>query len=286
MRNTTLKIIAFLILATMSSISKAQFANGDTINICHIKVSSSSHGITMLNNLDTYMSGYDYHGVGYNYNHENFRDAIHGKYKWKYQTLFNSIIGFTELYDSKQYTLMLNHSWSGYHIFKKNKQLQLLGGIQIQFAGGALYIPTNGNNPISLKLRTSLAATGMAIYHIPTQKKDMTIRYQLDIPFIGVAFFPSFGQSYYEIFGLGNYNDTFHLTHPLNSPSFRHTFSFDVTIGKKQNTTLRISYIGDIHQSEINEIRTHMYNNSFLLGIVKTLYKINKKSPLKPYSPF
>lgn len=286
MRNTTLKTIVLLILSIISTISKAQFTNSDTINSCHIKLSCSSHGIVILNNLDTYMSGYDYHGTGYNYNHENFRNAINGKYKWKYQTLFNCIIGATELYDSKQYTLMLNHSWSGYHIFKKNTQLQLLGGIQIQLAGGALYIPTNGNNLVSLKLRTSLAATGMAIYHIPTQKREMTIRYQLDIPFIGIAFSPAFGQSYYEIFGLGNYNNIFHLTHPFNSPSFRHTLSFDTTIGKKQNTTLRISYTADIYQSEINKIRTHMYNNSFLLGIVKTLYKIKKNSPLKPYSPF
>jgi len=286
MRNKIATLLVLLILSALPIILKAQFISGDTINRCHIKVSCTTHGISILNNLDTYLSGYNYHGAGYSYNHENFRDARLGRHKFKYQTLFGGTIGTTELFDSKQYTLLLKHSWSGYHPFKINERLQLLAGAQIQLSGGALYIPTNGNNLVSVKLHTSLAATSMAIYKIPLRTRKITTRYQIDVPLIGVAFSPAFGQSYYEIFGLGNYDNILHLIHPFNAPSWRHTLSADVPLGKKQSTILRASYIADIFQSEINELRTHIYNHTFSIGVVKTLYKIKEGTPLKIYSPY
>ena len=282
----TLNILVLLTLSLLPIVSKAQFSCGEAINSCRIKVSSTTHGVAMLNNLDTYLSGYNYRGVGYHYNHENFRDAMFGKHKLKYQTLFSGIVGATELYDSKQYSLMLKQSWSAYQPFKVGERLQLLAGAQMQLAGGALYIPTNGNNLVSAKVNTSLAASGMAIYKIPLRTKAVTARYQIDIPLVGVAFSPAFGQSYYEIFGLGNYSNILHVTHPFNAPSWRHIVSADIPLGKKERTTLRASYIADIYQTDINELRTHIYSHTFSIGFVKTLYKIGEGESLKAYSPY
>ena len=282
----TLNILVLLTLSLLPIVSKAQFSCGEAINSCRIKVNSTTHGVAMLNNLDTYLSGYNYRGVGYHYNHENFRDAMFGKHKLKYQTLFSGIVGATELYDSKQYSLMLKQSWSAYQQFKVGERLQLLAGAQMQLAGGALYIPTNGNNLVSAKVNSSLAASGMAIYKIPLRTKAVTARYQIDIPLVGVAFSPAFGQSYYEIFGLGNYSNILHVTHPFNAPSWRHIVSADIPLGKKERTTLRASYIADIYQTDINELRTHIYSHTFSVGIVKTLYNIKGEDPLKIHSPY
>ena len=282
----TLNILVLLTLSLLPIVSKAQFSCGEAINSCRIKVSSTTHGVAMLNNLDTYLSGYNYRGVGYHYNHENFRDAMFGKHKLKYQTLFSGIVGATELYDSKQYSLMLKQSWSAYQPFKVGERLQLLAGAQMQLAVGALYIPTNGNNLVSAKVNSSLAASGMAIYKIPLRTKAVTARYQIDIPLVGVAFSPAFGQSYYEIFGLGNYSNILHVTHPFNAPSWRHIVSADIPLGKKERTTLRASYIADIYQTDINELRTHIYSHTFSVGIVKTLYNIKGEDPLKIHSPY
>ncbi|MBQ8735244.1 MAG: DUF3316 domain-containing protein [Bacteroidaceae bacterium] len=277
-----LKMIALLILSAVSTVSKAQFANGDSINPCHIKVSASTYGITKLVSLDTYLSSYEHFGGGYFYNHENFRDARTGEFMWKYQTLFSGMAGFTELYDSQQYILMLNRSWSGFHKFHTDGKIDFYGGAQIQLAGGAIYAPANSNNPVAAKLQTSLAATGMAIYHIDGK----AFRIQLDLPLIGAAFSPGFGQSYYEIFGLGNYSNIIHLTHPGNAPSWRLIVTYDCELGKKRNTTLRISFINEALQSDINDIRTSINSGSLSVGFVKTLYKIKGNSPLKPYNPF
>lgn len=281
-----LKISVLIVLLLLSVNAKSQITVADSVNTCRVRVSCSLHGVTFLNTLDTYMSGFDYHGTGYSFNHENFRDARSGNYKWKYQTLFGATVGMTKLYDSYQYVFLANRYWSGYHPFRINRRLQLLAGAQMQLAGGALYIPTNGNNLVSAKLRTSLAATGMAIYRIPLKNSEIVTRYQLDIPLVGFAFSPEFGESYYEIFGLGNYDNIFCFTHLFNSPSWRHVLSADIPVGKSDGFTLRVSYIADFYQSEINELRTHIYSHTFSLGFVKMLYKAKRNDSLIKYTPF
>lgn len=287
MKKAIIYISQLLLFLSTCTVLRAQDVVIDSIVPRCVVVRCSSHGIALLNNLDTYLSGYNHKGYGYHYNMENFREARFGSYRWKYQTLFNATAGYTELHTNSQYSLMANRFWSGYHPFDVTDRLQLLAGAQIQLSGGALYIPTNGNNLVSAKLRMALAASGMAIYHIPIKGRDYVARYQLDIPLAGVMFSPEFGQSYYEIFGLGHYEDTWRFAHPFNSPSWRHTLSFDIPIGSdKRNVTLRLSYIADLYQSEVNDLRTHLYTHAFTFGFVKTLYKVKQGDPIKAYSPF
>lgn len=264
-----------------------QTIHGDTIVPERVVVKCPSYGMTFMNNLDTYLSGYNHTGSGIYFSNENFRDARTGNYRWKYQTLLTANLGITTLHDDTQLSGMVNYSWSGYHPFKVGERLQLLAGAQIQVGGGALYIPTNGNNLVSVKMRAALAASGMAIYHIPTKRGDCVLRYQIDVPLAGVMFAPEFGQSYYEIFGLGDYGRTVSFSHPVNSPSMRNTFSADIPIKMwSRNTTLRLSYVIDILQSDINDIRTHLYNHAFTIGIVKTIYKVKRDERKIFHNPF
>ena len=265
----------------------AQHIAGDSIIPERLVVKCSSYGVTYMNNLDTYLSGYNHTGRGLYYSHEKFRDARTGSYRWKYQTLLTANIGFTTLHDNTQLSGMVNYNWSGFHPFKLNSRTQLLAGAQIQLAGGALYIPTNGNNLVSVKLRTALAASGAAIHHIPSKRGDYVLRCQIDIPLIGAMFAPEFGQSYYEIFGLENYSRTIAFSHPFNSPSVRGLFSVDIPVAwRKKSATIRLSYTADVFQSDINDIRTHLYNHAFTVGVVKTIYKVKKDDKIIQYSPF
>lgn len=284
MKNRILTMLA--VFAVALSI-KAQIAITDSIRPERIVVKSSQFGISSLNNLDTYLAGYDFKGVGLYYSHENFRDARTGKYRWKYQTLFSSTLGYAELGNNTQLAGLAAYQWSGYHPFTVNSRLKLLAGAQIQIEGGALYIPNNGNNPVSVKLRTALAATGMAIYHFPVKGKDWVARYQLDIPLVGAMFAPEFGQSYYEIFNEEQTDGTVALSNPFNSPSWKHTLSLDIPIRyKRHSTTLRLSYVADFYQSEINDIRCHIYRHAFTFGFVKTILKVKNENRIKAYSPY
>lgn len=284
MRNRITRLLFIIVSSVLSVTSYAQnVADSININPYRIAVRSSMHGISYLNHLDTYLSGYNHTGTGYTFTHETFRKAHFGSYDFKYQTLLTATLGYTTLYDNNQYSLMANRFWSGYHSFKINDRLELLAGAQIQLSGGALYIPTNGNNLVSLKMRMALAGSAMAIYHIPIKKRDCVLRYQIDIPVAGVMFSPEFGQSYYEIFGLEDYDNTMKFSHIVNSPSWRHTLSFDIPIG---NSTIRFAYIADLYQSKVNELRTHLYNHSLNIGFVKTIYKVKRNDFIKAYSPF
>jgi hypothetical protein len=44
----------------------------------------------------------------------------------------------------------------------------------------------------------------MSIWHLKIKRYPMVLRYQVNLPVMGVLFSPHYGQSYYEIFSLGN----------------------------------------------------------------------------------
>ncbi len=280
--NRTTTILALLALLAIPVMSRAQFANGDTINPCHVKVSCSTYGVATTSSHDTYLSNEYYWGSSLYYGHENFRHARTGTYMWKYRTGFSGKLATVRFHDSDQHILMLNRTWSGYHTFSKSGNCRLLAGPIIELTGGAIYMPSNSNNPVSAKLHTSLGASGMLIY----SKRDATIRLQLDASLVGVAFSPEYGESYYEIFELGNYDNTIKPTHPGNAFSWRATIAMDIPLGKKKKNTLRISYILDNYRSELNGLHTNIGSSSLSFGFVKTLYKIKGENPLKSYTPY
>lgn len=280
-------IIAALVLLATPLATRAQYIITDSIIPERIVVKSTLFGVGSINNLDTYLNGYDHKGGALYLQHENFRDARTGSYRWKFQTLFNGSLGYATQGNNSELSALVSYSWGGYHPFAIGKRLKLLAGVQIQLESGALYIPSNGNNPVAAKLRTALAASGMAIYHIPVKMNDWVARAQLDIPLAGVMFAPEYGQSYYEIFGLGHTDGIIAFTHPLNCPSWRYNLSLDIPLRwKRHSTTLRIAYTGDIFQSDINDIRCHIYRHAFTLGFVKTILKVKQENSIKAYSPY
>ena len=108
----------------------------------------------------------------------------------------------------------------------------------------------------------------------------MVLRYQVNLPVMGVMFSPHYGQSYYEIFSLGNSNGVIKFTSLHNQPSLRQMLSVDLPIGY---TKMRFSYLADLQQSNVNNIKTHTYSHVFMVGFVKDLYRIrNKKGTALP----
>ena len=276
-------IMTALALLALPAMSRAQYIVTDTIISERIVVKSSQFGVTLLNNLDTYLSNYNHKGFGLNYSHEAFRDARTGNYRWKYQKLLNITAGYAIQGSNLQYAALVGYNWSGYHPFKVAQGLTLLAGAQVQLEGGALYNPAGGNNPAAAKLRTALAVSGMAIYHFPVLRSEWIARYQIDIPLMGAMFAPEFGQSYYEIFSLGHAWNVVAFTHPGNNPSWRHMLSLDIPV---KATTLRISYTSDLYQSRINDINCHIYRNTFAIGFARTILKVKRHNRLNDYSPY
>lgn len=285
MRNRfTYTIITLLLLLPMllPSAAVAQHSAGETINPYRVVQRSTMHGVSLLNTLDTYLSGYNHKGAGYHIQHGTLRRAHTGSYNWIFQTRTDATLGIATQHNNSQFVFMASRRWSGYHPFAINGNLKILAGAQIRAEGGALYTPAYSNNPVSAKIGATVDASVMAVYTLPIGEKEYRARYTMDLPLIGAMFAPEYGQSYYEIFGLGHTKGTVHLSTPFNAPSMTHSFAIDIPTRK---STLRIAYIADIYQSNINSLRTHIYTHSFLVGYSRTIYKVKRNDPIEAYSP-
>ena len=285
MRNRlTYTIITLLLLLPMllPSAAVAQHSANETINPYRVVQRSTLHGVSLLNTLDTYLSGYNHKGAGYHIQHGTLRRAHTGSYNWIFQTRTDVTLGIATQHSNSQFVFMASRRWSGYHPFAMNGNLKILAGAQIRAEGGALYTPAYSNNPVSAKIGATMDASVMAVYTLPIGEKEYRARYTMDLPLIGAMFAPEYGQSYYEIFGLGHTKGTVHLSTPFNAPSMTHSFAIDIPTRK---STLRIAYIADIYQSNINSLRTHIYTHSFLVGYSHTIYKVKRNDPIEAYSP-
>ena len=121
----------------------------------------------------------------------------------------------------------------------------------------------------------NLDASAMAIWHAKIKNYPLTFRYQVNVPVVGAMFSPHYGQSYYEIFTLGNSDGVIQFTSLHNQPSVRQMLSIDFPV---RYAKLRFSYMADLQQSDVNNIKTHTYSHVFMVGFVKDLYLIRNKN--------
>lgn len=142
----------------------------------------------------------------------------------------------------------------------KHKQLRILGGGGTELGLGGIYNQRNSNNPGSLKISLDINLQAMAIYNW----RSLTFRWQLSSPIVGMFFSPGYGQSYYEIFLLGNGAGTVMLGTPFNRLILQNYFTADIPVG---NFTIRTGYLGKTLKTEINNITTKINSHQFMIGL-------------------
>lgn len=118
----------------------------------------------------------------------------------------------------------------------------------------------------------------MAIWDLRIKNYPISLRYQVNLPFAGIMFSPNYGQSYYEIFTLGNWNGVINFTSLHNQPSLRQMLTVDFPVGRAK---MRLAYLWDAQQSKVNDIKTHTYSHVFMVGFVKELFLIRDKKKNK-----
>lgn len=134
---------------------------------------------------------------------------------------------------------------------------------------GFLYDMTTSNNPAQARLGLNIMPTTVATYRFPIRQQQFALRYELNLPFVGIMFSPNYGQSYYEIFTQGNYDRNVVPTTFVSAPTFRQILTLDWFIAEKW--ALRIGYLGNYQQADINHLKQHIYTHRVVLGFTRCL---------------
>ena len=179
-------------------------------------------------------------------------------------------VGFTNVFDT--YLSPQEYKGVDFRISRESMRMTkwMNGNVSLQ----SFFQADLGNNPAQARAYINLDASGMAIWDLRIKNYPISLRYQVNLPFAGIMFSPNYGQSYYEIFTLGNWNGVINFTSLHNQPSLRQMLTVDFPVGRAK---MRLAYLWDAQQSKVNDIKTHTYSHVFMVGFVKELFLIRDK---------
>lgn len=274
MRNCQYRIIIFIIGLFSASVSYSQQL--DSLDATRLSMRCVQLGVGYTNLLDTYLSPQIYKGIDLRGSREMMRMTSMGGGNISQQSYFQSDISFTKNKADNNTTLagLVNWNYGLHYQFRMSDSFKLLVGGLTDMNLGFIYNLRNSNNPASLRAYINLDASAAAIWHFKIKRTPMVLRYQVNVPMVGVMFSPEMGESYYEIFSLGHYDGTIKVTSLHNQPSLRQFLSLDLPLGSQQ---IRLTYVGDFQQSKLNGLKTHIYTHALMVGFVRTFYKVSRK---------
>lgn len=266
--------LSVIILFALSSPTLAQ----DTLRSNKVITNTQMLGIGAVNTLDTYLSPEEYTGTELRYISHSVREngtKLSRELVHQAQILSvrnrrennNELGGFYNFQYNWQYAL------GQWNVGEGELRLKVGGGVDTRL--GFLYNMRNSNNPAQAYGQVNIAPNAVAAYRFRLRNLPFQLRYEVQVPLLGLAFSPNYGQSYYEIFTRDNYDHNLVVTSPVSAPSLRQLLTLDFTV---RHTTFRIGYLGDYQQAKINQLRQHVWSNLLVLGIVRK-FSINKFIP-------
>ena len=236
---------------------------------------ATMYGVGFTNVFDTYLSPQEYKGVDFRISRESMRMTKWMNGNVSLQSFFQADLGYTHnrVDNNNMFSGLANWNYGLLIIFRLlltsnscRRTYRLKWWLCLQ--------SRNGNNPAQARAYINLDASGMAIWDLRIKNYPISLRYQVNLPFAGIMFSPNYGQSYYEIFTLGNWNGVINFTSLHNQPSLRQMLTVDFPVGRAK---MRLAYLWDAQQSKVNDIKTHTYSHVFMVGFVKELFLIRDK---------
>ncbi|MEG1573686.1 MAG: DUF3316 domain-containing protein [Bacteroidales bacterium] len=215
---------------------------------------------------DTYLSIIPYRGVDVGVGFERFRTSRFGEHKWNTRHLleFQYANAHNGPRNTNVMSAMLNYEFSFYRRFEYPCGIQLFAGGNFTIDAGSVCDLNNGNNPAAVKTSVNLGITGALLYKLHIKGYPINMRYSLSVPTIGMFFCPQFGESYYELFYLGNRQNWLHFGSFANQLFITNLVTLDFPIKRR---SLRIGYEGKFRSVHKNYQVYQYYSNSFIIGV-------------------
>ena len=229
-------------------------------------------GVGRTNLLDTYLSPVEYGGTSLYLLHRSERLARWGKGRVSVQGTYAGSIALprSSADDDKAMDGSIEAAVAWHYNFPRTA-----AGTRLALGGmagttlGFTYLMRGGNNPAQGRLTADAALTLRATYAFRCLRRPMALALQTDIPVAGVMFAPHYGQSYYEIFALGQTDRNVRLTTPFSAPSLRLLTTLHIPLGR---ATLSVGYRADVRQSDTGGLKRHLWNNQLVVGYVHRVY--------------
>ena len=266
-----------LILLLCGGTMQAQLpAEAEGMEKSRLVTRATMYGVGFTNVFDTYLSPQEYTGIDFRVSRESMRMTKWMDGRLSLQSFFQADLGYThnKVDNNNTFSALANWNYGLHYNFPITDNFKLLAGGLVDLNGGFVYNLRNTNNPASARAYINLDASGMAIWNLRIKNYPLTLRYQVNLPLMGVMFSPHYGQSYYEIFSLGNGSGVVKFTSLHNQPSLRQMLTADFPVGRAK---MRFAYVWDAQQSKVNDIKTHTYSHVFMVGFVKELYLLKNK---------
>ena len=220
--------------------------------------------------LDTYLTPENFSGTGFTYLY--IKEQQDSTRRWS--STYEHEVDFSNTHDRSDncndLELTYNLYWAHYYnLCPITKDLKLQAGFAANLCTGVLYNMTSSNNPAQARAALNIMPSATATYAFKISRHHFTARYELNLPLVGVMFSPNYGQSYYEIFSLGNYDHNIVPTTFISAPTFRQMASIEWHYNPKW--ALRLGYIGNYQQAQVNNLKQHTYTHRVLIGLTKCL---------------
>ena len=241
------------------------------MNIAAAQAQTSTHmvGIGPTKLLDTYLTPEKFSGTGFTYLY--IKDYAPADSLRRWTTTIEHELDFSSTKDRSGNANDLegtyNLYWGRYYNVRPIQNLRLQLGAAANANLGFVYNMTSSNNPAQARAAINIMPSAKAAYDFSIARQPFTISYGLMLPLLGVMFSPNYGQSYYEIFSLGNYDHNVVPTTFISAPSFRQQLTVAWQFNRK--TALTLGYLGDYQQLQVNNLKQHVYSHRLMIGIAK-----------------
>lgn len=271
--NFQLSIFSFLCLALPLMAQSEEDEVPRSIN------ESTMVGVGSYNLRDTYLSpstDINYTGWVARILNERMKVVRLADYKVSRQQLINVEFGSTRngAETASEYAGFVDYSLGYHYRFPQIlPELKILTGASARLSGGFIYNTRNSNNPVSGKADFDLNLSAMAIYNFKLKNFPLTIRYQAEIPFAGMLFSVHKGEPYYFL-TQGSADGIVRFSSFHNKFAMKNYFTLDVPVF---DFTVRVGYLNSMYRTDVNNIKTHVLSNSFMIGLVKEFVSFGGK---------
>ena len=224
---------------------------------------------------DTYLTPLKYDGMHFGLDYERLQAMKFDPEHWVMRLNGNLGLDKTDnpARNATMWGLMLHLEWGMMRRFNPAPNLWLSVGGSTSLEAGVLYNVRNGNNPASAKGAWTVNLTGSACYSHTFGRLPVTFTYRPTLPVTGVFFAPDYGELYYEIY-LGDRSGLAHAAWWGNYFMLDNLLTADLHFGA---TALRLGYRGKIFSSKANDIVTHIFNHSFVVGVSGEWMSVNPR---------